>query len=123
MKRRRLLVVDDDRDTAHSLAMLLRTMGHEATYVDEPVKALEVAKAFRPQVAFIDLWMPVVDGYMVARILKSAPELQGLHLVALTGLGRPEDHARSRQAGFDLNVRKPLDVPLLEWILAQLDGR
>ena len=120
---RRVLVVDDDRDTGQSIAMMLRARGHVSVYVDEPVKALAAAKAMRAQIAFIDLWMPVVDGYMLARILRGAPELKNLFLVALAGLGRPEDPARSREAGFDLHVNKPLDVPALDSILAQFDRR
>jgi len=120
---RRVLVVDDDRDMGQSVAMLLRARGHVAACVDEPVKALEVAKAMRAEVALIDLWMPVVDGYMLARILRGAPELPEIFLVALSSLGRPEDGQRLREAGFDLHVAKPLDLPALESMFARLAGR
>ena len=120
---RRVLVVDDDRDTGQSIAMMLRARGHVSVYVDEPVKALAAAKAMRAQIAFVDLWMPVVDGYMLARILKAAPELKSLFLVALSGLGRSEDPARSREAGFDMHVNKPLDVQTLDSVLAQYGRR
>ena len=120
---RRVLVVDDDRDMGQSIAIMLRARSHVSVHVDEPVKALAAAKAMRAQIALIDLWMPVVDGYMLARILRGAPELKGIFLVALAGLGRPEDAARSREAGFDMHVNKPLDVPALESVLAQFDRR
>ena len=120
---RRVLVVDDDRDMGQSIAMLLRARGHVTVHVDEPVKALDAAKAMRAEIALVDLWMPVVDGYMLARILRGAPELQDLFLVALSGLGRQEDPARLREAGFDLHVSKPLDLAALETMFARLEGR
>jgi len=120
---RRVLVVDDDHDMGQSIAIMLRARGHAAVHVDEPVKALAAAKAMRAQVVLIDLWMPVVDGYMLARILKGEPALKGIFLVALAGLGRAEDPERSRRAGFDLHVSKPLDLPALESIFARFEGR
>ena len=120
---RRVLVVDDDRDMGQSIALLLRARGHVAACVDEPVKALETAKAMRAEIALIDLRMPVVDGWMLARILRGAPELDGIFLVALAGLGRLEDPARVREAGFDLHLSKPLDVPALESLLARFERR
>jgi CheY-like chemotaxis protein len=120
---RRVLVVDDDRDMGQSIAMLLRARGHVAVFVDEPVKALEAAKAMRPEIALVDLWMPVVDGYMLARILRGTAELKDLFLVALAGLGRPEAPERSREAGFDLQITKPLDVPALESVFGQFERR
>lgn len=115
----RVLVVDDDRDTAQIFAALIEAMHHEAAYVTDPLKAVEVARAFRPDIAFLDLGMPNIDGYALARIFRGMPELSGLALVAVSGHDEPKDRARSRQAGFDAHVGKPLDAPLLESILAQ----
>ena len=121
MSTRRILVVDDDRDMGETLVALLKLMGHEAAYVANPLQALEAALAFRPQITFLDLTMPLLDGYALAQEFGGHPELEEMPLVALSGRGSPEDRARSRKAGFDAHVRKPLDESLLESILAQFD--
>lgn len=118
---RRVLVVDDDRDMGESLVALLRLMGHDALYAANPLEALPTAIAFRPEIAFLDLGMPLLDGYALAHKFRSAAELQELPLIALSGRGSPDDYARSRKAGFDAHVRKPIDQQLLESILAQFD--
>lgn len=118
-RSRRVLVVDDDADTAQIFAALIETMQHQAAYVTNPATAVEVARSFRPDIAFLDLGMPNLDGYALARILRAMPELSGLALVAVSGHDQPQDRTRSRQAGFDAHVGKPLDTPLLESILAQ----
>ena len=107
-KRRRILVVDDDRDMGETLIMLLKLMGHEATYIPNPLQALDTALSFRPHIAFLDLTMPQLDGYELARRFRGHAELATLPLIAVSGHGSPEDHARSRKAGFDAHVRKPL---------------
>jgi CheY-like chemotaxis protein len=119
-RARRVLVVDDDHDTAQIFAALIEEMRHQAAYVTNPARALDVARAFRPDIAFLDLGMPKIDGYALAKLFKAAPELSGVALVAVSGHDQPQDRARSRQAGFDAHVGKPLDTPLLESILAQL---
>lgn len=120
---RRVLVVDDDADMAETLAMLLRLMGHEARCVTRSTDAIDVAKSLRPDIAFVDLGMPKIDGYALARMFRETPELRETALVAVSGHGRPEDRARSRHAGFDAHVVKPVDPPLMESILAQFDSR
>jgi len=117
----RVLVVDDDSDTARMFVELLLTMGHEARYASDSSEAIPVAFAFRPDIALLDLGMPALDGYALARILRSTPGLDAVHLVAVSGHGEPEDRMRARQAGFDAHVTKPADIALLESILAQFD--
>lgn len=116
---RRVLVVDDDRDTAQIFAALIEAMHHEAVYVTNPLNAIEVVRSFRPDIAFLDLSMPNIDGYALAQIFRGMPELGGLALVAVSGHDEPKDRERSRQAGFDAHVGKPLDAALLESILEQ----
>jgi CheY-like chemotaxis protein len=118
-RSRRVLVVDDDRDTAQIFAALIEAMHHEAAYVTDPLKATGVARSFRPDIAFLDLGMPKIDGYALAKMLRAMPELGALALIAVSGHDQPQDRERSRRAGFDAHVGKPLDAALLESILAQ----
>ena len=118
-RTRKVLVVDDDVDTAQTLAVLVRLMGHEAHCVTRPSEALEAAKSLRPDIAFVDLGMPKIDGYALARLFRETLELKNTTLVAVSGHGRAEDRARSRHAGFDAHVLKPVDAELVESILAQ----
>jgi len=115
-----VLVVDDDRDHAQTLADLLALMGHEAAFATDAASALPMARDFQPDIVFLDLSMPQIDGYTLARTIRATPELEKIGIVAVSGHGDPEDHVRSRQAGFDAHVTKPADVPLIEAILEQL---
>ena len=112
-----LLVVDDNKDAAASLAILLRLHGHRVTVTYDGRSALEMAIANPPQVIFLDLGMPVIDGYELARRIRLRPELNGVMLVALTGWGDEEDRRRSAAAGLDHHLVKPPDLNLLESIL------
>jgi CheY-like chemotaxis protein len=116
----RVLVVDDEPDTADALAAVLRLLGHDArAYYDAP-SALAAAAGFRPDACLLDLLMPGVDGFELAGRLKSqaAPPL----LVATTALGGPEDLARSAAAGFDYHLVKPVDPGVLLAALSKLAG-
>ena len=116
---RRVLVVDDNVDAADSLAHLLQLSGHDAHAAHDGVEALAIARGLRPEVVFVDLTMPGIDGYEVARRLRSDVELsQGL-LIALTGLGSDDDRRRSRDAGFDIHLTKPVAPEVVEEILAR----
>ncbi len=115
---RRVLIVDDNVDAANSLAMLLGVEGHEAQVAYGSREALERIEAFRPDVALLDIGLPEIDGYELARRLRSIPHLKALRLVALTGYGQPEDHQRSRAAGFEDHLVKPVDPPSLQRALA-----
>lgn len=119
--RRRLLVVDDNQDAAVSLAMLLRLQGHEVRVANDGPTALEIAAAIRPDAVFLDIGMPVMDGYEVARRLRSTPGLERTVLVALTGWGQPEDRRRTAVGGFDHHLVKPPDPELLKVVLAALN--
>jgi CheY-like chemotaxis protein len=113
----RILVVDDLRDAADSLALLLGLMGHAARAAYDGPTALRVACGFKPDVVLLDLCLPGMDGYEVARRLREETGQDAL-LVAATGLGREEDHRRSREAGFDRLLLKPLDLDELARLLA-----
>ncbi len=116
---RRILVVDDNVDTAESMALLLRLRGHEATVAHDGMEALELAASFEPQVVLLDIGLPELDGYQVAAELRRRPSTAGALLVALTGYGQEEDQRRAREAGFDHHLTKPVDPQVIYQLLAQ----
>jgi CheY-like chemotaxis protein len=116
----RLLVVDDNVDAAESLAVLLRLQGHEVRVAHDGPGALSLVGVYRPEVVFLDLGMPGMDGYEVARRLRRQFGPGDVRLAALTGWGQPEDRRRSQEAGFDLHLVKPVDPTTLEQVLAGL---
>lgn len=118
--RFRLLVVDDNKDVATALATLLRLQGHDVQVVHDGQTALEVARAFRPALVFLDIGMPGMDGYEVARRLRSMHDLENCVLVAVTGWGQQEDRRRSAAAGFDYHLIKPLAAEVLQEMLSAL---
>jgi signal transduction histidine kinase len=107
--RRRVLVVDDNLDSAESLAMVLTLSGHETMIAHDGASALEAAATFKPHVIVLDIGLPDLDGYEVARRLREAPATRKSKLVALTGYGQDEDRRRATEAGFDHHVVKPVD--------------
>ncbi|HWB11450.1 MAG TPA: ATP-binding protein [Pirellulales bacterium] len=117
---RRVLVVDDNVDAADSLAMLLRLQGQQVTAVYDGSAALAQAEAAPPAIAFIDLGMPKMDGYEVARAFRAHATLQNVTLVALTGWGQPEDRQRTAEAGFHHHLVKPVDLKTLRHFLIHL---
>jgi CheY-like chemotaxis protein len=116
--RKSILVVDDNQDAADSLAMLLEIGGHEVTAVYSASDALKRASELRPAVIVMDLGLPQIDGCEVARRMRGMAELKGVRLVALTGHGRDEDRQRTRDAGFDHHLVKPVDLEELEKLVA-----
>ena len=106
---RRVLVVDDSADAADSLALLLELEGHEVATAYSASAALEAAERLQPDVAFIDIGLPQMDGYEVARRLRASDCCRGTRLVALTGYGQPDDRDEARRAGFDHHLVKPAD--------------
>ena len=117
---RRVLVVDDNVDSAESLAVLLRLYGHDVRLAHDGEAALEEARAFRPDVMFLDLSLPKMDGYDVARLLRLEPAMSGMTLVAMTGYGQEEERRRTREAGFHSHLVKPVDFEMLQELLSSL---
>ena len=118
--RRLVLVVDDNVDAAESLALLLRLDGQDVIVAHDAESAHASAVANPPQVAFLDLGLPKVDGYELARWFRADPALRNTTLVALTGWGQPEDQKRTRDAGFERHLVKPVPPDTLRGILAEL---
>jgi CheY-like chemotaxis protein len=117
---RRLLVVDDNRDAAVSLSMLLRLQGHEVRVAHDGPTALKTAASFRPEMMFLDIGMPGMDGFEVARRVRTTPGLEATVLTALTGWGQKEDRRRTAEAGFNHHLVKPPDPEALAGVLADL---
>jgi two-component system CheB/CheR fusion protein len=117
---RRVLVVDDNVDSADSLAELLRVWGHEVQAVYDGSQALAAAPGFRPEVALLDIDMPDMSGYELARQLRTRDGLDATAYVALTGYGQEEDRRRSAAAGFRAHLVKPVDPEALRQLLATL---
>ena len=118
----RVLIVDDNVDAAESLAMLLRLDGHDVRVAHEGTSALEMARAYRPALIFLDIGLPGIDGYEVARRLRAMPELGNMVIAALTGWGQAEDRRRSAEAGFDHHLVKPPEPHALQAVMAQLES-
>jgi PAS domain S-box-containing protein len=117
---RRILVVDDNRDATETLAALLELSGHQTATAFDGRAALEIADAFRPDVLLLDIGMPELNGYEVARGVRSLPWGREALLIALTGWGQDEDRRRSQEAGFDAHLVKPVDHGQLMRLLAEL---
>ncbi|HEY8505291.1 MAG TPA: ATP-binding protein, partial [Gemmataceae bacterium] len=117
--RRRVLVIDDNIDCADSLAVLLRLWGHEVEVSHDGMAGLEAVPAFAPDVVLLDIGLPKMDGLQVARGLRGRPDLPPVLLVAMTGYGQEDDRRRTREAGFDHHLVKPIDPEVLQ---ALLDG-
>ncbi|HET6628649.1 MAG TPA: ATP-binding protein [Woeseiaceae bacterium] len=113
----RILVVDDNVDTAEALAMLLRGSKHEVQTAYDGPTAMEAAVDFRPNTVFLDIGLPEIDGYETARRMRKHPELRHCVLVALTGYGQALDRQHSREAGFDHHLTKPASFSDLQMIL------
>jgi len=114
---RKVLVVDDNRDAANSLAMLVKMKGHEVRAVYDGVEALEEAASFLPDLVFMDLGMPGMDGYATCTHLRGTPHGKDLRIIALSGWGQEADRKRSTEVGFDAHLVKPADIRSLMRIL------
>ena len=117
---RRILIVDDNEDSVESLAILLRTMGHEVVSAYDGEQALAAADATRPDVVLLDIGMPKLNGYDTCRRLREQPWGQRIFFIALTGWGQEQDRRRTKEAGFDLHVVKPVDSAVLMKLLTSL---
>jgi CheY-like chemotaxis protein len=118
--RRRVLVVDDNRDAAESMGMLLSVWGHDIRTAHDGPSALSVASEFQPEFVLLDIGLPGMDGYEVARRLQDLPGLRSAVLVAMTGYGQEEDKLRSRAAGFARHLVKPADPLKLRALIETL---
>lgn len=113
----RVLVVDDIVDTAESMGELLELWGYQVAVAFEGVQALNLARQFRPQVALLDIGLPGMNGYEIARRLRQELDTHGTFLIALTGYGSEQDRQLAREASFNLHFTKPVDVTVLHDVL------
>ncbi len=116
--KRRILVVDDNRDTADSLATILQLMGHDTEMAHDGLEAVRAAAAFRPDVVLLDIGLPQIDGYEAARRIRAQQGRSDMLVVALTGWGQEEDKRRALEAGFDHHLTKPIGIEVLQQVLA-----
>ncbi len=121
--RLRILVVDDNEDAAASLTRMLELMGHEVHIAFDGVECIREAGRFHPEIVFLDIGMPRLNGYDTAKRLRGEPGSREILLVAVTGWGQDEDRRRAREAGFDHHLVKPVDFDALSAILAAYSAR
>jgi two-component system CheB/CheR fusion protein len=117
---RRVLVVDDNRDIAETMAMVLEFCGHDVRTANSGAAALEVVRTFTPHLALLDIGLPHMNGHELAEHLRRQPALKHVMLVALTGYGLDDDRQRSHEAGFNAHLVKPVGMNDLEPLLAQV---
>ena len=117
---RRILIVDDNVDLAASLALLLQSSGHEVRVAHDAERALEVARELRPEIGFLDLGLPKMNGFDLARALRAQQESADCVLVAVSGSGQARDRLRSKEAGFSLHLVKPVDLQSIEAAVSTL---
>jgi two-component system, sensor histidine kinase len=122
LPHRRVLVVDDNQDAAMSLGKLLQLLGADVAVVHDGYAALEILSSFKPNVVLLDIGMPGMDGYEVARRIREQAEWQSVMLIALTGWGQEEDRQRADLAGFDHHLLKPADLTALRTLITSLDS-
>jgi signal transduction histidine kinase/ActR/RegA family two-component response regulator len=116
----KVLVVDDNEDAGTTMGLLLEALGHTATVVHHPFAALEIADALQPDVFLLDIGLPGIDGYELARRLRAVPGLDRSRLVALTGFGQADDQRKAFDAGFDFHCTKPVDIDFLGTIFSEI---
>jgi CheY-like chemotaxis protein/anti-sigma regulatory factor (Ser/Thr protein kinase) len=120
LERRRILVVDDNRDSAESLAMLLSLSGSDTQVAFDGLEALRAAEELRPNIILCDIGLPKLNGYEVARKIREQPWGRSIVLIALTGWGQDEDRRRSSEAGFDGHLVKPVELGALTKLLSDM---
>jgi DNA-binding response OmpR family regulator len=121
MRRFRILVVDDNHDSALSLAMVLTMMGHETRTAHDGETALATAEEFHPDVVLLDIGLPKMNGYEVAQRIRENAWGTDMFLIAVTGWGQAEDRARSAEVGLNMHMVKPVEPTALQAVLADLN--
>ncbi len=116
---RRVLVVDDNADSADSLALLLKLDGHETAVAYNGAEAVRMAESFRPQVAILDIGLPILTGHHVAKLIRAQPWGREMVLIALTGWDQGEDRRRSAETGIDVHLAKPADTDALRKLIRE----
>ena len=116
----RILVVDDNRDAADTLAMLLEFLHYDVRTAYDGRQAVSVASEFRPHLVILDINMPVMDGYEAAKVLRGGHEQNRMVLIALTAVATPEARDKALRAGFDIHLRKPVDGSELTGLLERV---
>src|SRR4029453_4385232 len=114
---RRIVVADDNEDSAQSFAMLLSFSGHEVRIAHDGEQALDAMRDFRPNIPFLNIRMPRLRGYEVAELVRAEPWGRQMKLIAVTGWGHPDDKLRARTAGFDQHLIKPIDPTEVDRLL------
>jgi PAS domain S-box-containing protein len=123
LSSRRMLVVDDNHDAADSLALLLKGLGNEVITTHDGPSSLQILENFQPTVVFLDIGMPGMDGFEVARRIRRQPKGQDITLIALTGWGQEEDRRQSQEAGINHHLVKPVDLEALKALLANITDK
>jgi len=118
-----VLLIEDNDDGANSLREVLELSGHHVEIAFSGPEGLEKARASRPEVVICDIGLPGMDGFAVARAIRSDPDLNRLALVALTGYAGPADVAKAKEAGFDAHLAKPPTMEAIEMVLEDVQGR
>ncbi|HEY6516632.1 MAG TPA: response regulator [Steroidobacteraceae bacterium] len=118
--KRRLLVVDDNKDAAESMSMLLEMWGHEVVFAYDGPSAIATAEQWRPEAVFLDIGLPGMDGYQVAERLRELPQAKDAVLIAITGYGQEDDRMRSQRAGIDHHLVKPVAPDALRNLIDSL---
>ena len=115
----RILIVEENRDAAHTLGMVCEQMGHQCSYAYDGIAAVEMARRVHPNVVLLDIGLPRLDGFEVAHQLRADPSLRGVLIIAVTGSAREEDRTRALEIGIDYYLVKPADPRFLESLLRQ----
>ncbi|MGV3636746.1 MAG: PAS domain S-box protein, partial [Flavobacteriales bacterium] len=119
----RVLVVDDNQDAAISMSMILRKQGHEVRTAHDGLEGVRLVEEFRPDVVFMDIGMPRMNGYEACVAIRNGPQGEDLYMVALSGWGQEEDRKKSEEAGFDQHVVKPIDRRTLDRLMSEARTR
>jgi len=119
---RRVLVVDDNRDGANSMAILLRLLGNDVKTAHDGIEAIEVAESYSPEVILMDIGLPRLNGLDATRRIRENPWGETIKIIALTGLAQEDDRQRSHDAGCDGHLVKPVNLPDLQKMLAESSG-